>query len=115
MALHTVARGERLSEIAALHGVPVQDIVAANPQKPRQRLASGAVVFADLAEGETLTVGVGAPPKKPNMAIRAPRWSEPGSSGGYECTPPEVMVIRPDGSYACMTYGKNIHFEASSG
>ena len=54
--IHRVGPGERLSEIAVLHGVPYQDIVAANPGKPLACLASGEVVFAALAEGEDIEV-----------------------------------------------------------
>jgi hypothetical protein len=65
--IHSVVLGERLSSIAALHGVSVSDIVAANPHKPRLQLQSGAVVFASLGSGERLVVpvGLGADPATP--------------------------------------------------
>lgn len=56
MATHRVRAEERLSDIAALHGVSHQELLIANPEKPRTRLQSGAIVFATLAEGEELTL-----------------------------------------------------------
>jgi hypothetical protein len=53
---HAVKPGERLSAIAALHGVAADDIVTANPHKPTALLPSGARVFASLALGEELAV-----------------------------------------------------------
>lgn len=51
---HTVQEGETLSGIAAAHGIDVRDVLAANPQKARLELASGAQVFQSLAAGEDL-------------------------------------------------------------
>jgi len=51
---HVVRQDEKLSEIAALHGVDVAAIVAANPQRPRVTLESGVQVFRSLASGEEL-------------------------------------------------------------
>jgi hypothetical protein len=56
ITFHRVSADERLSGIAALHGVHVQDIVAANPHKPRLQLPSGAVVFASLGAGEDIAL-----------------------------------------------------------
>jgi hypothetical protein len=88
MATHTVARGERLSEIAALHGVPVENIVAANPNKPRTQLRSGAVVFSDLSEGET--IGLGALPR--------PKW---GRDREATCPVGQAWLVAPNGAKSC--------------
>ncbi len=53
---HVVKEGEKLSAIAALHGVSVRDVVAANPTKPRIKLSSGQQVFRSLDSGETIRV-----------------------------------------------------------
>jgi len=63
MRAHHVKRGETTSQIAALHGVSNEDLVAANPHK-RSREHAGRVVFAELREGEMLAVGVGEDPAK---------------------------------------------------
>jgi hypothetical protein len=84
---HKVRAEERLSSIAALHGVPFQDIVAANPHKPLTRLESGEIVFASLAEGEDIALSPfagepsalgaapmipGAPGMRPFTQVKAP-------------------------------------------
>lgn len=52
--IHTVQQGERLSEIAHAYGVDVREVLAANPQKARVQLPSGAQVFQSLAAGEDI-------------------------------------------------------------
>jgi len=56
MLTYRIRRGDKLSDVAALHGVSVSDVVAANPHKPRLQLQSGAVVFASLGSGEDIAV-----------------------------------------------------------
>ena len=78
MWFHQVSRGESLSGIAALHGLPAEAIVAANPSKPRIRLDSGMVVFASLSAGEELALQVLGAGDLPAGASCQPDWEFDG-------------------------------------
>lgn len=59
---HKILAGQSTSTIAALHGVDVEALVAANPGRPLVVAFVGAEkkrVFAALTEGEELNVPVG--------------------------------------------------------
>ncbi len=58
MRTHVVRDGERLSTIAALHGVDVRSILSANPHRARTTLPSGTQVFRSLGEGDELAIPV---------------------------------------------------------
>ena len=53
--MHRVEDGERLSAIAQRYGIGVDDMVRANPAKPRLQTIGGAV-FETLSVGELLAV-----------------------------------------------------------
>jgi hypothetical protein len=54
--LHHVSPGDRLSSIAALHGVSPEAILQANAHKATALLPSGARVFASLGLGEDIAI-----------------------------------------------------------
>lgn len=62
MKEHTVRAGESTSSIAALHGLSIEQLLNANPRKPRIVAYVGGRpthVFAALAEGERLSTDCG--------------------------------------------------------
>ena len=93
MARRYVVREEdRLSAIAALHGVEPRTIVAANPHKARLRLASGVQVFRSLEAGEDLVI----PTEEPDACggVTCP--------AGTHCVPKRVVcVMAPCPQYVC--------------
>jgi len=95
MLTYRIRRGDKLSDVAALHGVSVSDVVAANPHKPRLQLQSGAVVFASLGSGEDIAVpcnalgalGISAQDVYASMSPYAPFAAGTVMDAGYaKCT-----------------------------
>lgn len=75
MMIHQVREGERLSEIAALHGTTTDAIVERNKHRPAVQLASGERVFASLAAGDELVM-------PPTVEMDKPMLSKPMIAGG---------------------------------
>jgi hypothetical protein len=102
MIRHTVQAGETLSRIAASYGVDVRDVIAANPQKARVELASGAQVFQSLAAGEDIELpGVLGFGSSPNAFGSSPfgggggGWA--GGAGGFQGRPLSDIFKVPGG------------------
>lgn len=94
MARRYIVREEdRLSTIAALHGVEPRAIVAANPHKARLSLASGVQVFRSLEAGEDITI----PTEEPDACgtVTCP--------AGTHCVPLNVVCVKaPCPQYSCV-------------
>jgi hypothetical protein len=113
---YQVQEGQRLSEVAALHGVPVSAIVAMNRHKPLAMLGSGEAVFASLDAGEDLAVPgiLGAPDDGDGCGNDARigtdglchcfdgyTWTDPNSkSGNNDCS----LIPAPAGTCDCATW-----------
>lgn len=93
---YTVREEDRLSAIAALHGVDARAIVAANPHKARLALASGVQVFRSLEAGEDLVIPTEEPDACASVTCPA----------GTHCVPKHVVCVKaPCPQYTCEPNG----------
>lgn len=83
MRLHVLQPNQKLSDVAALHGVSPSAIVTTNPHKRRLFVPGVGEVFADLVEREVLLVpGVGDPPPPTTFTLddliaKLDQWLDP--------------------------------------
>jgi membrane-bound lytic murein transglycosylase D len=95
--VHTVAKGETLSEIARAYGVPIHELTAANPLRNPRKLSIGQVITLPLANGP-LANGPPANGSLPTGMAAAPPFESPEADraeGIAVRTPPPVESAGP--------------------